>query len=414
MRLLILIIVATTFLKTHPTYSREKTSSTVKDCFISSYTDLVKCAEQSSADVQISNQKIKSAENLEGAASQWVNPEIDIESISKDSETTEQAATLYFNISLGGKRSAKISEAKAEYEKALIGGQFDVQNFRLSLMLSLHRVSHLQNEIKIEEESVATFSKIIRQFQSKAALSPEQDVSLSVFKMAIADHQFSLVKLKSEFEKMFDEISVNTGLSKEIILKNLPKSKSDWPKIESNENVISSPQLKIAQSELNISKSLKSQANAESWPELKIGPTIQKSKAAGESETLTGVSLSMPLPVFSWNGGVREYSKQRLIEAEMNYELTKKKMVSVRRQLVNKYINLTTILSSTINSKSISEKHEKIERQFFKGIVPSSLIIEAHRQLFDLESKRNESELEALESFGQILILDNKFSEVIL
>jgi hypothetical protein len=46
--------------------------------------------------------------------------------------------------------------------------------------------------------------------------------------------------------------------------------------------------------------------------------------------------------------------------------------------------------------------------------VPSSLIIEAHRQLYDLESKRNESERIAVESLGQILIIDNKFSEVIL
>lgn len=414
MKLLILITAMTTFLTTQRAYSSDKASTSEKNCSVDNYIELVKCAQESSADIQISNQKIKSSEKLEDAARQWINPELNIESISKDADTSEQAATLYFNLSLGGKRSAKISEAKAEYEKSLIGGQFDIQNFRLSLMLALHRVSHLQNEIKIEDESVATFSKIIRQFQSKAALSPEQDVSLSVFKMALADHQLSLVKLKSEFEKLTDEISVSTGIPKDVILKNLPKSKNEWPKVDMNEDTVNSPQLKIAQSELNISKSLKSQANAESWPELKIGPTIQKNKTAGEVETLTGVSLSMPLPVFSWNGGARAYSKQRLIEAEMNYEFAKKKAASMRKQLLNKYLSLTTALSSTINSKSISEKHEKIEKQFFKGIVPSSLIIEAHRQLFDLESKRNESELEALDSLGQILILDNKFSEVIL
>lgn len=414
MKLLILIAAGFTFLTTHQAYSSDKTSSVQDSCSPSNYATLVKCAEKSSADIQISNQKIKSSEKLEDAARQWVNPEIEIESISKDSDTSEQAATLFFNISLGGKRSAEISEAVAERERSRIGSQFEIQNFRLSLMLALYRISHLQSEVKIEDESVATFTKIINQFQSKAALSPEQDVSLSVFKMALADHQLSLVKLKSEFDKLTEEISINTGFSKELILKSLPKSKNNWPKIENNDDPVDSPQLKIAQSELNISKSLKSQANADSWPELKVGPTIQKSKADGESETLTGFSLSMPLPVFSWNGGVREYSSQRLIEAEMNYEFTKKKTVSMRKQLVNKYLNLTSALTSTINSKSVSEKHEKIERQFFRGIVPSSLIIEAHRQLYDLESKRNESELEALESFGQILILDNKFSEVTL
>ncbi|AZZ37302.1 hypothetical protein CIK05_11050 [Bdellovibrio sp. qaytius] len=386
----------------------------LKNCSIKNYVDLVKCAQGQSADIRMTYQKEKIAGHLEDVAKQWVNPELNLESVSKNSDTIEQSATLYFNVSLGGKRSAKISEARAEYEKSVATGQFDIQNFRLSLMLALHKINHLQTEIKIEEESVATFSKIIKQYQGRAALSPEQDVSLSVFKMALADHQLSLVQLKAEFEKLSEEITVTTGLPKNIVLKNLPKLNNEWPEIESAEEATDSPQLRIAQSELNISKSLKSQAEAESWPDLKIGPKIQVNKAAGESETLTGVSLSMPLPVFSVNGGGREYSKQRLVEAQMSYDLIKSKTVSFRKQLVNKYTNLTTTLNSTLNSKSISEKHEKIEQQFFKGIVPSSLIIEAHRQLFDLESKRNESELQALDSLGQILILDNKFSEVIL
>jgi hypothetical protein len=74
----------------------------------------------------------------------------------------------------------------------------------------------------------------------------------------------------------------------------------------------------------------------------------------------------------------------------------------------------TRPLKNSISLSIVNEKHEQLEKQFFKGLVPSSLVIEAHRQLFDLEERRNSSELEALESLGRILILDNKFNEVIL
>lgn len=398
----------------HATDNQEIQVSSTSKCSIGGYTDLVKCSTGQSADIKLSEQKTRTAEQLEVAARQWVNPELDIESVAKGSEKKEQSATLFFSFNLGGKRFAKISEARAEYEKAKVGSLLDVQNSRLSLMLALHRISQLQREIKIEEESVSTFSKIIKQYQSRPALSPEQDVSLSVFKMALSDHQLSLVEVKSDLEKILSEVVVQTGLLKNDILSNLPKPTVNWVKISSIESAEESPQLKLAKADLNVSRSLKKQADADSWPDLKIGPTVQVTKEANlPSETLAGVSLSMPLPVLTWNGGNREYARQRIVESEMNYEYTKNKMASHREQLIKKYSNLVDALD-LVNSKSISEKHEKIERQFFKGTVPSSLIIEAHRQLFDLESKRNQSELETLNTLGQILIMDSKFSEVIL
>lgn len=384
------------------------------DCVVSSYTDLVKCSELKSKNLQITSQKQKAAEQLESAASQWVNPEIDVESVSKNSDISEQSATIYFNLSLGGKRSSQISQARAEYDKASVLNELERQSERLSLMLSYYRLSHLKSEIKIEEESVTTFSKVIKQYQGRSALSPEQDVSLSVFKMALADHQLNLVKIKSDFENLLGEVMTTTGFDKEIILKNLPKSKSDWVKVEQNSDTLQSPQVKLAQHEVSLAKTQKSIANAESWPELKIGPTLQRNKQGSETENLAGFSLSMPLPVFSWNGGGRELARQKVIESEMSFDLEKSKISTMRKQLVNKYINTTEILKNTLSIKVVSEKHEQIERQFFRGTVPSSLIIEAHRQLYDLESKRNESERIAIESLGQILIIDNKFSEVIL
>lgn len=384
------------------------------NCNAANYSELVRCAESSSADIHVSRQKNKAAEKLEDAAGQWINPELAVESISKGSDRIEQSATLFFNFSLGGKRNARMTEAKAQYDRESTNSNLEIQNYRLSLMLAFYRLRHLQSEIDIEQESVATFSKIINQYQKKAALSPEQDVSLSIFKMALNDHQLGLSDLKSEFEKLLQEVNSVTNIAREVILKNLPVALVSWPKIDPDVKNNESPQIKLAQADLNLARSLKKQAVADSWPELKIGPTVQVNKENNESENLQGFSLSMPLPVFSWNGGSRDYATQKVSEAEMNYNNTRNKISAHRSQLVTRYLNMTAALKTSLSTKTLAEKHSKVEKQFFKGLVPSSLIIEAHRQLFDLESRKNKSEIEALESLGQVLILDNKFSEVIL
>lgn len=383
-------------------------------CNVNDYKSLVTCAEKKSAEIKFSEQKITSSSKLEGAARQWENPELDLESVSKGSDLSERSATLLFNIPLGGKRSAKIDEAKAEYNRTVIESQYQVQASRLSLTLAFYRLSHLTKEIKIAQESVDTFNKIVKQYQSRKALSPEQDVSLEIFKMALSDHQFNLNKLKSESEKIVLELNAVTGISKETIIKYLPPAKLNWQKIGHEENGLNSPQVQLAKAELDLTKTQSERAKAESWPDLKIGPTIKESKSGSETENLAGVSLSLPLPVLSMNGGNREYAKEKVRESEMSLELAKQKHVAFRKQLVEKYSSTVSILKSVIDSKSIAIKHTRIEQQFFKGVVQSSLIIEAHRQLFDLESRRNEAELEALDSLGQLLIIDNKFNEVIL
>lgn len=385
-----------------------------KECSPKGYEELVKCAVERSAEVQIVEQQLKAANNLEGMARQWINPELEAESVQKGSEKSETTAALLFDIRLGGKRGAAIQEAQGEVQKARAGRDLNFSQAKLELIVKLYRLSHLNHEIKIEEESVSTFTKITGQFQKKAALSPEQEVSLSVFKMAISDHQLNLVKLKSEQERLLQEITASTGLVKEVILKNLPSHKSNWPDVAGKSQIESSPHLRFAAGELQAARGQKEKADADAWPDLKIGPAVKIQKDGGVSENFYGLSLSMPLPVLSLNGAGRAYGSQKLIEAEMNHALTSRKIVGLRDQLVKKYQATVLTLKSSITDKSAEEKHERIERHFFKGLVPSSLVIEAHRQLVELEEKRNESEREAIEALGSILIIDNNFSEVIL
>ncbi|MCC7406052.1 MAG: TolC family protein [Bdellovibrionales bacterium] len=389
-------------------------SAQTKDCQPKGYEELVKCAVSQSSEIQISEQQLKAANNLEGIASQWRNPELEAESVQKGSDKSETTAALLFDIRLGGKRGAAIQEAQGEFQKAKAGRDLNSSQAKLELILKFYRLNHLKHEIKIEEESVSTFSKIIGQYRGKAALSPEQEVSLSVFRMATSDHQLNLVKLRNEQEQLLQELSASTNISRETIQKNLPDHKVNWPEVSTQSKVESSPHMRFAEGELIAAKGQKEKADADAWPDLKVGPAVKIQKDGGSSENYFGLSLSMPLPIFSLNGSGRAYGAQKLVEAEMSRSLTGRKIIGMREQLVKKYQATVSTLKASITDKSAEEKHERVERHFFRGLVPSSLVIEAHRQLIELEEKRNESERDALEALGSILIIDNQFSEVIL
>lgn len=384
-------------------------------CMPNSYQELIRCAESNSVEIQINNQKLDAAQELEGIAGQFVNPDLDVESIRKDADKSETTASLMFNFSIGGKRSALKSEARAEKEKTMVEGELNLGMLRLNLMIKLYQLSHLVSEIQIEEESVSTFNKIISQFSKRAALTPEQEVSATIFKIAISDHQLSLVRLKNLKSEALSEVVRVTGLSKEVVLKNLPAKKSSWPTLSL---IVAdgqkSPHLRFAEAELRLAKSQKEKAIAESWPDLKIGPVIKTQKDAVTTENFAGIGLSMPLPILSINASGRAYQSKKVIEAGLVLQNESNKIKALRSQLADKYNNSVMSLKNSLDKKLIEEKHAKIERLFFNGLVSSTLVIEAHRQLFDLEVKRNETEREALEALGQIYIIDNQFSGVIL
>lgn len=383
-------------------------------CVPTSYSEVITCAIKQSKDLQLNALQIQSANKLEEKAKQWVNPDLEAENLWKGSEQAETSAKLLFALPLGGKRSALLNEATSEKAKILNQSQLFHQEKRLEIMLSLYRLTHLKIEISLEEESVETFKKVVSQFEKKALRTPEQDVSLSIFKMAIADHQLRLSRLKSLSDQLFKEIETITGIDKALITKNLPAKKDKWPEVFDKAPTEASPQIKVASADVNLARSLKEKADAEAYPDIKLGPSLKSSKEGNDTNNYVGIALSFPLPVLSQNSAARSYQEQKAIESEQNLKLTIEKENSRRSSLVSFYRQTVQSLKDSLNTKILMEKHEQIEKQFFKGLVSSSLVIEAHRQLFDLQERQNSSELEALQAYGKILIIDNEFQEVLL
>lgn len=384
-----------------------------QECEPKTYKELVQCALQTSSAIEVTDRQLKSAEELPGVSGQFINPELEGETL-QSSGKSETSASLLFTLELGGKRSARKNEALAEVQKAKASTELSRAGIRLSLIEKLYRLSQLKREKAIAEESFSTFTKIVNQYQKRPALNPEQEVSLSIFKMAVSDQQLRLSRLKSEEEKVLQELLATTKLKKEQIVSNLPTRRTDWPSVNDDASAEAAPQTQIAHAELLSAQSLHAKEVGESWPNLRVGPSLKVQNDGAGEETFYGVAVSLPLPLLSLNQSGRAFGRAKVAEAETSFRLVKSQIAGTRRQLVKTYRETVASLGTAIGSKEIEERHLHVERHFFKGLVPSSLVIEAHRQLFDLEERRNEAERTALEALGSIYIIDNSFSEIIL
>lgn len=383
-------------------------SSRAEECRPRSFPELAECLESRSLERTASEQSLRSAERLPGVARQWANPELGVESVHKGAEKGETTASLLFALPLGGKRGAEIDAAEAELTAARAGRDLAVAGHALELRLALHRLGHLRAEITIAQEALGTYGKIVAQFEKKAGLSPEQQVSLSVFRMALAETELRMVKLRAEQEKKLLELTADTGVARGTIEAQLPARREDWPEIADAPLRESAPQLRKAYGERAAAESLLSQARASAWPELKIGPAFKLTKDGGGTDSYFGAAIAFPLPILSWNGGAKSVAEAKLAEGELGVERARRKTAALRAGLVRKYRDTTRVLRKTLSAKSVEKNHEQMERLFFRGLVPSSLVIEAHRQLLELAERQNEAELDAVEALGWVRIIDNE------
>lgn len=380
---------------------------------VNSYQELVQCLQDNSYAVKSSSSRLKASHEDLNASQQWINPELQAEKTMKDAETSETSATLMFTVRLGGKKQALADEYENTFQKEKYQNQISLQNHRLEHMKSLYRLVQLRREIVIEDETVRTYTKVIDQYK-RPKLSPENEVTLSLFNMAISDHKIKLATLRSNEELFFDQLMTFTGLSKAEIIKYLPAQKKDWPVYNLISNKNDTLDIKLAESELKIAESQLEKAKGTAWPDLRIGPALKQVQANNQTETFTGLSFSIPFPVFNWNGNQKSAEAHRVTAAQLDYENTQVQSRMNRLALIRRYNLLVENLKSTLSNNAVDNNHQKLERQFFNGLISGVLVIEAHRQFIEFEERRNQAELEAIDSLGRLYILDEKFEGIIL
>ena len=382
---------------------------------IASYQEAVRCAESRSPEVQKALLALERAKSQVPAAGQWRNPELSADSFHgtvASERSSETEISLGVPIELGGKISARTAVAEggvAKAEAELFEARAKV---RSAALLKLHRLRQLIHEQEVIDESISTFSKLVAQYSKRLKLSPEQEMTVAVFRMSKSEYDLKKAETFDELLSLDSYLKVALGTSIEALKQNLPASPKTWPKIDPNAAPTNSPRLKLAQAEVATAVAELTLAQSESWPTLTVGPSVKIQSAAGRSDQLYGFNLSFPLPVFNVNGHGRAAAAAGVKLAETGKSLALLEQEKLREELARTYQQSISVLASTLSHQEIEKKHHDIERLFLRGIVPSALVIEAHRTFVELEKSRNARELKALESLMTIYIFDGKTSEI--
>lgn len=377
--------------------------------------DVLRCAQEEHPEVKRAKLAQNQSEALLDAASQVPNPELESQSVFGNVLGDQQAQSqisLTQPISLGGKRGAKKAEARAVGVQSNADLKKVQAEVIIETVVKLHRLRQIEKEKGILDETVSSYAKLVSQYRSRSHLSPEQEVSLSVFEMAHADSKIRRSLLSNEDRALEHYFHISTGHGLAELSKALPSAPKNWPTLgEKSDRSSPSPTLQRLIADHEFASAELETARAHSWPDLRIGPMVQLQSAGPMRSQLYGFQINLELPFFNQNGGGRNYASKGVSRAEGSISLLKAEEAHERQEQVRVYQAALEALQSSVTSQELERKHSRIEALSVRGLISSSLAIEAHRQREELEKNRNERELKALEALWTVYKLDGRIFE---
>lgn len=379
--------------------------------------EIIGCVIESHPYIVREKSRLKQGNALGEIALEIPNPEFESRLSYSDNATlgsfSSEVAILQ-PFELGGKRSAR--ELKAKADKLLLAAEaISVEEqVVMAALVDLHRLRQLGEEQARLDEALHTYERIVRQYRIRGRLTPEQEVSLSVFRIAISDLKMRKGLLAADVADR--QLSLQFAVGKRIEFSDslLPPGKIEWPAIEevSGQNEVVGSEVLRSQAALALAGAELSLAQANAWPDLRLGPLFQASgQGAGRVSSL-GVALAMPLPLFNRNAGLRTYSRAGIEMAGRSYEAVRANVNQRRASLVSRYRNSLEALRES-DLQRLDREHARWDSLFERGVIPSALVIESHRQVLDFVRSHHQQQLVTLEALWGVYALDGTLIEKI-
>lgn len=313
--------------------------------------------------------------------------------------------TLLQPIELAGKRGKRIDRANAQVKG--MKAQIDqvVAEVRLQTLSLLYRLRQVNDELEFLAEAQTTFSRLVSNYRKRPQLSPEQSTSLFLFDLAVKDYDLQKQEFIREVKLIGAELKQRTGFEIADVTHLLPPRKKIWPKNLSGQQ-LESPYLRVLRAQTEASEMDLKLARADAWPTLNIGPSYSAQDQFGEKANVWGIVLSFPLPVLNQNDGAKALASTGLAASKRRFEIEKTSQENYRQAHLDSYLSSIAVLEAQASDGNMHKKHEEIESFFLRGLISSPLVIEAHRQMFENKKLYHERELETLEAYYQIVLLD--------
>lgn len=375
---------------------------------------LLACIDQSSPELQGARLAVDRFRAQEGAAGQWINPSLGVNSIGGSVGGVRNRETdfnLSVPIELGGKVFARRGVARGQTaggEAALYGARVKL---RVASLLYLNRYRQALHEKEVTEEAVSSFARLIGQYSRRARLSPEQETSVAVYRMAKNEYQLRSTALSNELAELATFFRTNAGISESELAKLLPPSPETWPNLEGAGDFTKGPRIQALAADLQTAEAELAAARSLAWPTLAVGPSARLQTQGATSGTLWGFNVGVPLPLFNVNGAgqAAAAANVQLGQTVRDLGLTVERNERARAEQV--YRQSVELVKASASHAELEATHRKIDQTFKGGLVPSALIIEAHRTYVELEKSRHERELNALRALFDIYSIDGTLLE---
>lgn len=360
--------------------------------------------------------EVTKTENLENLARQRQNPNLSTRNLFPASSQANGINTeidLSQSFELGGKRQGRIESARVEKKISLTSLRIIEENVLIETLMNLYRLRQIENELEIYDETLLTYGHIQKQFKRRSQLTPEQQVATSVFHLAEGDILFQKTSVLSEKNAILSELEYALGQKLSIQVSQLPMfdlSVKNIPTTEKTNSLLeqSKALVSLSQAELINQK-------AQRYPNFSFGPSYDGNSLGSASENHTlGFNFSIGIPIVQTNKAGVALAKQEVSIAEKNLELQQRATNAQKQKWKSQYDLAMTVLESGIKSQDIELKHKKIESLYDRGFLPSSMVIEAHRQVLDYARHQHDQEILALEARFKLYTLEGRLFEEIL
>lgn len=372
--------------------------------------DVVVCAMAESPMTKRARLATDQSKLLVDIAGQIPNPEIDIQSATGRKDGGDASSTdigLLQPIEWGGRRSARISSAEAQV-KILSAEQREVQaDLVRETIRNLHRLRQVEIEKSLLKETVETLERIVSQQSSRPALTPDQQVTLTVYRMAFADAKIKQSETFEEERKLEHYFHVSTGHSLAELKPVLPAAPAEWPEIPKIAGE-SSPAIMKAMADRDFALARLSSEKSLVWPQLRLGPMAKLERNSVQNENLYGLRLTMDLPLFNQNSAGRAYANVAVAQSDTLIQLTRDEESHERAEQTKVYASAVEALKNSPSVDLILKDFNRSQGAVRRGLIAGSLLIELHRQRSELIHSRNGRELRAIEALWLIHKFDGR------
>ncbi len=383
-----------------------------ESCRIQSAQDILNCALKNHPEVQLSESSLERDKLLKSIAKQRPNPEVNSSLMSGQTGGNSGLNTefsILHTIELGGKRKNRIKQALASENLTQAQLLESKELTALNTTLALYRLRQIRSELTAINEALSTFENIKSNYKKRPKLAPEQEVSSTVFSLALDEYKLKRANLLQEQESLNKFMELATGLHQDTIKKYLPGRKHSWPKFQGGlQNIINS-ELAKAEAEKILAEANMKLAKSNAWPDFKLGPALQTQSGTPGNQIAAGVNISLGLPLLSQNRGGIGYAQKDKYRSTLAYNLALNKNQNERQKQIERYQSTLKSLGALRSTSSLNTDHQNVEKYFEQGLISSSLVIESHRQIFELTESMNEQELTAIDALWRIFIIDGRF-----